>query len=259
MISKEIQNVSFLQFPNLEPFTAIHHAIFTRRGGYSQAAFRSLNISFGIGDKHIYVQKNRDLIARCLQSERLVFIRQVHGNDVLVLKNGGPENDAVLNSKAPRMADAMITDITGLSLVIQVADCQPVLLYDPVRSVVANVHSGWRGNVLNILCSVVKIMERRFGSQAKNIVAGIGPSLGPCCAEFVNYRKELPQSFWKYRTGHNHFDFWEISKNQLIEAGVFETNINLSQICTRCNPDLFYSYRGEKFTGRFAGVIGLEV
>ncbi len=259
MISKEIQNVSFLQFPNLEPFTAIHHAIFTRRGGYSQAAFRSLNISFGIGDKHIYVQKNRDLIARCLESERLVFIRQVHGNDVLVFKNGESANDAVLNSETPRKADALVTDITGLSLVIQVADCQPVLLYDPVRNIIANVHSGWRGSALNILRRVVKIMEQRFGSQAKNMVAGIGPSLGPCCAEFVNYRKELPQSFWKYRTDHNHFDFWEISKSQLIKAGVEETNISLSQICTRCNLDQFYSYRGEKVTGRFAIVISLAV
>jgi YfiH family protein len=259
MISKKIQNVSFLQFPNFKPFAAIRHAIFTRRGGYSQGAFRSLNISFGIGDKHTDVQKNRELIGRCLESERSVFIQQVHGNDALVLKNGESESDAALISETPRQADALVTDIAGLNLVIQVADCQPVLLYDPVRSVIANIHSGWRGSVLNIIAGVVKIMERQFGCQAKNLIAGVGPSLGPCCAEFVNYRKELPESFWKYRTDHNYFDFWAISKNQLIEAGVLEANISLSRICTRCNLDRFYSYRGETVTGRFAAVIGLKI
>ena len=259
MISKAIKNVSFLQFPNLKPFAAIRHAIFTRRGGYSTGAFRSLNISFGIGDKRTGVQKNRELIAQCLGFERSVFIRQVHGKDVLVLKNGELENDAALISETPRQADALITDIAGLSLIIQVADCQPVLLYDPVQSVIANIHSGWRGSVQNIIAGVVKIMERQFGCQAKNLVVGVGPSLGPCCAEFVNYREELPVSFWKYRTGPNHFDFWAISKNQLIEAGVSEANIYLSQICTRCNIDLFYSYRRAKVTGRFAVVIGLKV
>lgn len=157
------------------------------------------------------------------------------------------------------MADALVTDIAGLHLVIQVADCQPLLLYDPVQNVIANVHSGWRGSVLNIIGSVVEIMAQRFGCQAQNMIAGVGPSLGPCCAEFVNFRKELPESFWKFQTGHNRFDFWEISKNQLIEAGVFETNISLSRICTPCNTNLFYSYRREKVTGRFAAVIGLKI
>ncbi|MDM8544335.1 peptidoglycan editing factor PgeF [Desulfococcaceae bacterium HSG9] len=258
MISKEIQNVSFLQFPNFEPFAAIRHAIFTRRGGSSRGAFGSLNISFGVGDKHTDVLKNRKLIARCLESERLVFVQQVHGSDVLILKNGESENDAALISETPQTADALITDIAGLNLVIQVADCQPVLLYEPVRNVIANVHSGWRGSVLNIIADVVKIMERRFGGQAENMIAGVGPSLGPCCAEFVNYRQELPESFWKYRIGQNHFDFQAISKHQLIEAGVLEANISLSRICTRCNLDRFYSYRGEKVTGRFAAVIGLQ-
>jgi len=259
MISKTLQNVSILQFPNLEPFAAIRHAIFTRQGGYSAGAFRSLNISFGIGDKRTGVQKNRELIAQCLGSVRSVFIRQVHGKDVLVLKNGESENDAALISETPRQADALITDIAGLSLVIQVADCQPVLLYDPVQSVIANVHSGWRGSVQNIIAGVVTIMKQRFGCQPKNLVVGVGPSLGPCCAEFVNYRKELPESFWKYKIGHNHFDFWAISKNQLIEAGVLKANISLSRICTRCNIDLFYSYRRANITGRFAVVIGLKV
>jgi len=259
MIYRAIRNVPFLQFPNLEPFAALDHAIFTRQGGYSQGTFRSLNVSFGIGDNHFAVRKNRERLASCLESQRLVFVRQVHGQDVLVLKNGESENIEALISDTPQQADALITDITGLSLVIQVADCQPVLLYDPVRSVIANVHSGWRGSVQNIIGSVVKVMEKQFDCLAENLVVGVGPSLGPCCAEFVNYRKELPQAFWKYRNDHNCFDFWAISKKQLTEAGVRDANIRLSRICTRCNMDMFFSYRGANVTGRFAAVIGLKM
>ena len=92
----------------------------------------------------------------------------------------------------------------------------------------------------------------------ENILAGIGPSLGPCCGEFVNYRKELPEGFWKYGDDANRFDFWAVSRDQLTASGVREKNIHLSRLCTKCRTDLFFSYRGEGTTGRFMAVIGLE-
>ncbi len=204
------------------------------------------------------VDRNRKAMARALGFDRLVYMRQVHGDKVLVLKKSESANDmAALRGPRPE-ADAAATDITGVGLVIQVADCQPILLYDPEKNVVANVHSGWRGSVLNIIGGAIDAMKARFGCEAGNLIAGVGPSLGPCCAEFINYRHELPESFWPYRAGANHFDFWAISKRQLINAGVLEANVHISRICTRCSTDQFYSYRGEKVTGRFAAVIGLN-
>jgi len=101
-------------------------------------------------------------------------------------------------------------------------------------------------------------MEKEFDSKPGNIVTGISPSLGPCCAEFVNYKDEIPEEFWKYKDDSDHFDFWAISSDQLCNAGVLKKNIYLSEICTRCNTDLFYSFRGEGTTGRFAAVIGFN-
>jgi hypothetical protein len=141
---------------------------------------------------------------------------------------------------------------------VKVADCQSVFLYDPFLKVVANVHSGWRGSIKNVIGRAVKAMETEMQCLARHIVAGVGPSLGPCCAEFVNYETEIPKEFWKYKDQSDRFDFWSLSRDQLVAAGVLNENIYLSKMCTKCNPTLFFSYRGEGQTGRFAAVIGLK-
>ena len=152
----------------------------------------------------------------------------------------------------------MVTDRTGQLLVIQVADCQPVFIFDAQRRVVANIHSGWRGSIQNVIGSTVEVMRREYDCRPEDMVAAIGPSLGPCCAEFIHYRTEIPRNFWCYKDTRDHFDFWAASKDQLVEAGLSSANIVLSGLCTRCRTDLFYSYRGEGETGRFAAVIGLR-
>jgi copper oxidase (laccase) domain-containing protein len=101
-------------------------------------------------------------------------------------------------------------------------------------------------------------MQQHFGCHPGAILAGIGPSLGPCCAEFINYKAEIPKEFWCYKDPDDHFDFWAISSDQLLNAGVLAKHIESSQICTRCRTDEFFSYRAEKTTGRFAAVIGLK-
>jgi hypothetical protein len=101
-------------------------------------------------------------------------------------------------------------------------------------------------------------MKQHFGCSPNDILAGIGPSLGPCCAEFINYETEIPKEFWGYKDSDDIFDFWAISFDQLMKAGVPERNIESSQMCTRCRTETFYSYRAEKTTGRFASVIGLK-
>jgi YfiH family protein len=140
---------------------------------------------------------------------------------------------------------------------VQVADCQAILLYDPIRRVVGNVHSGWRGSIRNIVDRTVKKMIAEFSCVPREMVAAVGPSLGPCCAEFIHFRDEIPEPFWKYKDESDHFDFWAITRDQLSAAGLSEKNIHISQMCTKCRGDLFYSYRCEHHTGRFAVFIGL--
>jgi YfiH family protein len=248
---------SFFQFENLIQHPAIRHGIFTRRFGHSTGVFQSLNVSFGLGDVADNVRANRHLIARAVEGEDLIFAEQVHGDDVIVVnfQNSG------FNMGADRVAgigDALVTDVSEKFLIIQLADCQSILLYDPIRQVVANVHCGWRGSIKNILGRTVRVMNKCFQCNSTDIIAGIGPSLGPCCAEFVNYRNEIPEKFWHYKSADDHFDFWALSRDQLIGAGILRENIETGSICTKCNTEAFFSYRGEGQTGRFASAIGIN-
>jgi YfiH family protein len=256
MIFTDQNGVSSYQFSNLAACSGIDHRIFTRNSGYSQPPFASLNVSFGMGDSQKNVSENRNIISRFMGAGRLVFARQVHGCEIAVLSRDS-EKKGITTAGRSFTADAMVTDIFGRNLAIQVADCQAVLLYEPTRRVIANVHCGWRGSVQNIIGRTVEVMEQHFGCRPGRIRAGIGPSLGPCCAEFINYSKEIPMEFLRYKGLNELFDFWSLSRDQLKRAGVAEINIESSGICTRCHTDDFFSYRAERTTGRFAAVIGL--
>jgi hypothetical protein len=249
--------LAFFQFPNLVRYPEIRHAVFTREGGLSDGPYRSLNTSLSVGDDPAIVHENRRRISKCMDGGQLVFIRQDHGKRTVLHArkvNAEPAN----HPADPQVGDAVVTDLNGKLLVVQVADCQSLLLYDPCRKVVANVHSGWRGSVNNVVGHTVKTMERKMDCRPRDIIAGIGPSLGPCCAEFINYKREIPPKFWKYKDQSHHFDFWSLSIAQLVESGVLHENIHLSKMCTKCNTAQFFSYRGEGKTGRFAAVIGLK-
>ena len=256
MILTHKNGASFYRFEGLSRFSELRHGIFTRHFGYSAGPFESLNVSFGLGDEAARVRQNRQVIARALGNHDLIYAKQVHGDGVLVLNSDrdvfGEQVDPVLGT-----GDALVTDTPGKLLTIQVADCQSILLYDASRRVVANIHSGWRSSIKNIAGRTIHVMQKQFKSRPADIHAGIGPSLGPCCAEFINYRKEIPAQLWSYKTADDHFDFWSISRDQLTDAGVGSENIEASNFCTRCHTAVFFSYRAEGQTGRFASVIGL--
>jgi len=249
LISAKINGVSFFQFPNLLSFPKLRHGVFTRNGGFSREPFKSLNLSMSVGDDEGAVKRNKEIVSMCMDNGELVFARQMHNEDVIVVSG---------SSSPPFIGDALVSAIENRFLAIKIADCQSVLMYDPEKNVVANVHSGWRGSIKNIIGGTIAVMKERFGCAPSDIFAGISPSLGPCCAEFINYKSEIPGQFWKYMDHENHFDFWRISMDQLRLAGVIPENIYSSGICTKCNTDLFFSYRGEKTTGRFAAVIGMK-
>jgi YfiH family protein len=237
----------------------IVHGIFTRHGGTSTKPFDSLNIGMNSGDEKMVITDNRKLIIKKMGLKPLVFLNQVHETAIKVLKQ---DSNDLLNSFEPGKdtytADGVITDIKNIFLVIQVADCQAIMLYDSQKKVIANLHSGWRGSINNIIGNCIDKMIESFGCRPENIIAGISPSLGSCCSEFVNYKDEIPQDLWKYKINDkNYFDFWEMSADQLMDRGIKKENIENLKICTKCNTNDFYSYRGEKTTGRFACVISM--
>lgn len=252
-IKNEILGIPVFQSEILGTFKEISHGFTSRNGGVSAAPYESLNVGIAVGDFEANVRQNRSLISGISSAGRSVYLSQVHGSDILIINRDDivPIHDSI-------KADAVITDSFGLELVIQTADCQAVLLYDPVKKVAGAVHSGWKGNVLDILGKTVKKMNEAFGSDPSDIRAVIGPSLGPCCAEFMNFRTELPEKFWEYGDEKHNFKFWEISKKQLENAGLLFDNISISGVCTKCCHELFFSYRGSKITGRMAGFISIN-
>ena len=255
----ERDGLRYLQFPNLATVPHILHAIFLRFAFSANKQPTAFNLGLPCNQADQQVWANRLRVRQWAGARQMVFARQVHGSQVAVVKSTGASATQDAGGNAIYLAgDALITNVPDYALFIQVADCQPILIVDSTQHVVANIHAGWRGSIQNIIGRTVAKMQQHFGCRPEHLICGIGPSLGPCCAEFVNFRKEIPSHLWSYRLAAKHFDFWRLSRDQLIAAGVPTGNIYISQMCTRCNQHLFFSYRGERHTGRFAAVIAMH-
>lgn len=249
MIRKKKDNVEWLEFELLKEYPELIHGIFLRKGGFSQAPFHSLNVSQGMGDDSAIVAQNKEKIFSLLNISKVFSPRLCHGSDIEIVQS---------QTKPNHSFDGVVTKTTNLGLFITHADCQAALFYDPIRKIIANIHCGWRGNVQNIYAKTVLFFQERFGSDPKDLIVCISPSLGPDKAEFVNYKTELPESFLKFQVRPNYFDFWEISKAQLMAANVCKEHIEIAKICTYQNENDFFSYRREKKTGRNGTLIALR-
>lgn len=249
--------LTYYCFELLEPYLRLSHGVFTREGGVSPPPCQGLNVAFGPEDPEENVRANMDLAARTLGLDHLAFSGQVHGDRSLVVRAGEGYRPRTRAEVIPGY-DALITPDPGPGLMVKLADCQGVLLFDPETNVLAVVHAGWRGSALNILGRTAARLKSEFEVRPENLLACISPSLGPCCAEHINYRDELPPGFWDYQVRDFHFDFWAISRDQLRAAGLMPENIETAGICTKCGGEDFYSYRREKVTGRFGLIAGLR-
>ena len=232
------------------------YAMFSRHGGAGGGLYESLNVGALVGDLPEIVTENRSRVRQTMGLAALLTARQVHGADIYRLQQplgGDMEVSGV---------DALITDLAEVGLTVQQADCQAVLLFDPARPAIAAIHCGWRGSVAGIIGRVVAAMGEAYGSDPGLLRAVISPSLGPCCAEFVNYRHELPEEFLPFRVGDDHFDFWRISAMQLQQAGLHPGHVEVVGRCTCCSDDYFSHRRatrtGLATTGRNCSVIALR-
>lgn len=232
----------------------VGHAFTTRHGGVSSPPFESMNLGFQYDDPEQVLCENHRLLCEHLGVDMgsLVIPLQEH-TDVVMRVDGAGGYGQVIEG-----VDGFVTNVPGLVLLVRCADCQAALFFDPVKRAVAAVHSGWRGNAQNILGKAVEKMVAEYGSDPADILVAIGPSLGPCCAEFSEPFEELPKEMHQFVNAHKHVDLWECSHKQLRDAGVLCENIENPRICTACNTDQFFSYRAEKpKTGRMAALIWL--
>lgn len=226
-----------------------------RHGGISPPPYVSLNLSFGVGDSAENVTENRRRIKKLLGIDRLASAAQVHGSEICCV-------DSLERDCEFKGYDALLTERSGIGLLIQQADCQAILLHDPCRPAVGAIHCGWRGSVADIIGATIARMRQEYGTDPALLEAVISPSMGPCCGEFIDFQTQLPSYFQRYQAKPAHFDFRAASIHQLGNAGVPEQNIDVIDRCTVCNPD-FFSYRravrkGRKLTGRQGSVICLS-
>lgn len=235
----------------------------TRLGGVSAPPFESLNLGLRVGDDPEKVVENRQRLfdAFGMSLERSVWCKQIHADGVAVVGaddagRGSTEEDSIVED-----ADALITDVPGLSLCVTLADCVPVVIFDPKRSVIGLAHAGWGGTVSRISSRTAEVMRARFGSDPSAMVAAIGPSIGQSGYEVGKDVIEKARTAFGDRAaellapapeGKALFDLWAANRIDLEEAGVPSAQIEVSEVATELNLDEFYSHRHEGGrTGRF--------
>ena len=244
MITVKRGGLEYLTAPNMN----ISHAFTTRLGGVSEGIFASLNIAMHRGDLEENVERNYEILADALgfDLESLVLTRQTHSDIVRVVT----KNDARgIDHRNYPECDALITNDAGCALVVFTADCTPILLFDQVTGAVGAVHAGWRGTAADIAGKTVRAMVAEFGCRPENIRAAIGPNIGYCCFEtdrdvpeaiiqtFGNEAEQfIRKEGEKYRV-----DLKAVNALALRRAGV--ENIEISEECTMCRPDRFWSHR----------------
>ena len=250
-------NLRYFQFNTIQT----RHAIFTRRGGLSPEPWNSLNVGGTVGDDSTRVRANRNLSLKALGClpDSVFDVWQVHGADVVYA------TEPRLDSESVKQADIILTDKPELTLYMRFADCVPIFVHDPRKGVIGVAHAGWMGTLRDVATSMISSMIKRYGSNPADIIAGIGPSIGPDHYEVgadvilrvMEKFKDESELLLKSHDGKIHFDLWKTNRVLLERAGV--GHIEIAEVCTACNTNDWFSHRAEKGrTGRFGALITLQ-
>ncbi len=253
--------ISFFQ-PSWSLGTGIQSGFTTRNGGVSRAPFNSLNLGHNTEDQPSSVEGNFSTLARAfdLQTRQLLTCTQVHGVDVLLVN----ESNVDLSHFQDVKADAIVTDQRGILIGIQVADCFPLVLFDPVHQVSAVVHVGWRGASRGIIAKTISAMTREFDTDPAALLAAVGPGI---CAPSYEVDRPVREAFekgtgnWRLIAKESNLGKWQLDLRlscelQLEAAGVIAANTSVVKECTCCHRELFFSHRRDQGrTGRQLGFV----
>lgn len=265
---EEKNGVRYLSFDIFTNTGLVRHAFSTRHGGVSKGCYETLNLGLHVGDSSENVISNRAALCAALGSsgEALVAGRQVHGDRVAVVGRQQRGSGFKSYEDALPETDALVTGEKGVLLSSYYADCVPVMLLDPVAGVVALAHAGWKGTVFGIAGKTVDVIKQHYNGDPSQLLAVIGPSVGPCCYEVGSqvggqFKEKFsggggvlkPAPEGKYM-----LDLWRANRETLLGAGLNEANIYVCGLCTSCQSQLFFSYRAQAgCCGRMASLIEL--
>ncbi|MEA1892800.1 MAG: peptidoglycan editing factor PgeF [Campylobacterota bacterium] len=241
--------MKIIQSNLLNSFCNITHAFTTKEFG---------NLAFHVNDDIRAVKQNHKNLSKTLNYSKitLVHMKQVHSNIIHIV-------DEYDNFNNPPTCDALITDRIETPLMVMAADCSPILFYDKKNRVIAVAHAGRKGAFSNIVKNVINSFQNNYNSDAKNIYVSIGANIGSCCYrvgdEIYRETKKLNLDYAIKKKSKNYYlDIRKILKKQLLSSGIIEKNIEISNDCTCCISDKYFSYRADSLTGRFCGVILLK-
>jgi polyphenol oxidase len=279
---RTLRGVTVLQATALNKLPWLVHGFSMRQGGVSDLdGEKVLNLGAVEWDKRENVEENKKRFQAGVGASDLEFVslHQIH-SDVVRIFEATPSKQC--------KGDALATSRKGLLLGVRTADCSPVLVVDPKKRVVAAIHAGWRGTLARIVAKTIGQMQMEFGSEPKDLLAAIGPTIGGCCyevgtevaADFSAKFSNASEFFDELRTGDEPnplqwlnmmppghqpppkkvlLDLKKANKAQLVEAGMAEKNIFVTEFCTSCDVDRLFSYRKEgAMSGRLLGVIGIR-
>lgn len=258
----------YIAFEAFSPYDDVCAGFSTRLGGVSKGWLKSLNLGFDLEEQRENVLENYRRITGAIgiKSQQLVLTKQVHETVVRTVD----EKDCgkgIFQERDYTSADGLITDKRGVALTVFGADCVPLIFLDPVKKAIGTAHAGWRGTVGNIAGNILDKFRNHYGSDLKNIIVVIGPSICPECYEVgpdvaERFAQRYPDADTKtYRVpgeyltdriivrgegDRSYLNLWLANYVNLTEAGVCADNIHLSGFCTMCRQDLFYSHRGSK-------------
>ncbi len=262
--------VIYLAFPALEKSGVVKHGFSTRFGGVSQGCFSSMNLSLSKPDKATNVRTNFQRMAQALDVsyESLTLAYQVHSTNVRVL--GKEDRGFGITKERPyRDVDGLVTNQREITLVSFFADCIPLYFVDSKNHAIGLAHSGWRGTLQKIGQRMFETMQREYGTEAEHLLACIGPGICMDCYEVGDELYQAFQSsfdpcslgdiFVKKSNTKYHLNLMEANKRILLQLGVLEENIHVSDICTHCNSDYLFSHRkhGEN-RGNLAAFLALR-
>ena len=260
---KEKNHVPYIQFKNLSATGIVKHGFSTRKGGVSTGIFSSMNLNFKRGDDPDAVLENYRRMADALDMrvEDMVLSDQTHTTNVRVIIEED-RGKGILKPQDYRDVDGMITNVPGLVLVTSYADCVPLYFVDPVRKAIGLSHSGWKGTVGHIGQKTVWKMHEVYGSEPKDIVAAIGPSICQSCYEVsedvaeafkTNFAEnEAEDILLDKGNGKYQLDLWKANWYVLTDAGILPEHLSVTDLCTACHPDLLWSHR--KTNGQRGGL-----
>ncbi|WP_026895678.1 peptidoglycan editing factor PgeF [Clostridiisalibacter paucivorans] len=260
----EKENLTYFTIPSFDETNIVKVFFTTRRKGVSKGYYSSLNLGLNTEDTYENINENYNILCNTLKFKKdsLIFSDQVHSDKIYIVDKKSDKDNI-------KDIDGLITNKKGVTLVTFYADCVPLFFLDKKNEVIALAHAGWRGTVKKIGKKVIEKMVEVYNTDPCDCLIGIGPSIGGCCfevdepvvEEFKKGFKDISKFIDKVNDkGYKYtIDLWKINELVLIEAGVPKENITISNICTKCNSELFFSYRGDNGqTGRMAAIMCLR-